>query len=97
MLCSSFTLPNNRTLLNNSYHPPLALVSTPTPTPWPMVITLTPPPAPAPSPPDKEGNKKDKKVQTPPKAKTGTLTTISLVPLCLALQNCTSIATSMAG
>ena len=42
MLCSPFTLPNNSTLLTNSYLPPLALVSTPTPTPWPMVSTPTP-------------------------------------------------------
>ena len=41
MLCSLFTFPTTRTLLNNSYHPPLALGSTPTPTPWPMVFTLT--------------------------------------------------------
>ncbi len=62
--------------------PSLALVSTPTPTPWPMGSTLTLPPLlPLPLPtnpqPDKKGNrqkgnKKDKKGQTPPKAKTGT-------------------------
>ncbi len=69
------------------------------PYPYPVVA-----PAPAPSPPDKKGNrqkgnKKDKKGQTPPslRLRQGHLTPTSLVPLCLALLNCTSIATSMAG
>jgi hypothetical protein len=38
--CNPITLPTNLTLLNNFYHPPLALGSTLTPTPWPMGFTL---------------------------------------------------------
>jgi hypothetical protein len=44
MPCNRITLLTNLTLLNNFYHPPLALGSTLIPTPWPMVFTLTPPP-----------------------------------------------------
>ncbi len=89
MPCNPITLPTNPPLLNHFYHPPLALVSILTPTPWPMVFIHTPPtpPAPAPaaapaqSPSDKKGNrqkgnKKDKKGQRPPKAKTGTPNTV---------------------
>jgi hypothetical protein len=41
MPCNPITLPTNPTLLNNFYHPPLALGSTLTPTPWPMVFFHT--------------------------------------------------------
>ncbi len=42
--CNPITLLTNLNLLNNSYHPPLALVSTLNPTPWQMVFTPTLPP-----------------------------------------------------
>jgi len=81
MLCSPFTLPNNSTLLNNSYHPPPGLGFNPYPHPMANGYYPYPPPAvapaPAPSAPDKKGNrqkgiKKDKKGQTQPKGERGT-------------------------
>ena len=86
--------------------PPLALVSTPTPTLWQMVTTLTPPPLlPLRLPPqpqtrkatDRKAIRKTRKARHSLRKRQGHLTPTSLVPLCLALLNCTIIATSMAG
>ncbi len=107
MPCNPITLLTNLTLLNNFYHPPLALGSTLTPTPWPMGFTLTLPPLlplPLPTHPqtrkatDKKATRKARKARHRLiRQRQGHLTPTSLVPLCLALLNCISIATSMAG
>ncbi len=85
---------------------PLALSSTLTPTPWPMVFTLTLLPLlplPLPTHPqtrkaaDRKATRKTRKTRHRLRQRQGHLTPTSLVPLCLALLNCTSIATSMAG
>jgi hypothetical protein len=106
MPCNSITLLTNLTLLNNFYQPPLALDSTTTPTPWPMGFTLIIPPLlplPLPTQPqtrkatDRKATNKTRKARHRLRQRQGHLTPTSLVPLCLALLNCTSITTSMAG
>jgi hypothetical protein len=81
--------------------PLLALGSTPTPTPWPMVSTHTPLPLHRHPQTRKATNSKARnkarKARHRLKRRRGPLTIPSLAPLCLALQNCTFIATTMAG
>jgi hypothetical protein len=106
--CNPNTLLTNLTLLNNFYHPPLALVSTLTPTPWQMAFnpplpTWLPLLLPLPTQPQTRKSPNRKAIRMTRKARhrlrqrQGPLTPTSLVPLGLALLNCTFIATSMAG
>ena len=104
--CNLITLPTNLILLNKSYHPPLALGLTPTPTPWPIVFTLTLPPLlPLRLPPhpqtrqatDRKAIRKTRKARHRLRLRQGPLTPTSLLPLCLALPNCTSIASHFHG
>jgi hypothetical protein len=106
MPCNPVTLLTNPTLLNNFYHPSLALGSTLTPTTWPMVFILSLPPLlllllPLPTHPqtrkatDRKATRKTRKARHRLRKRQRHLIPISLAPLCLALRNCTSSATSM--
>ena len=106
--CNPITLNPNHTLLNNFYPPPLALGTTLTPTPWPMVFILTLPPLlplllilpPHPQTrkaTDRKATSKTRKTRPRLRQRQAHLTPTYPVPFCLALLNCTSIATSMAG
>jgi hypothetical protein len=86
---------------------PPALGSTLTPIPWPILFYYTPLAMPFPLPlpqhpqtrkgTDSKARNKARKARHRLKRKRGPLTTPYLAPLCLALRNFTSIATTMAG